>query len=229
MAGRCLGQGKTGGRRWLGGHRLTRSRVGHRWPSGVAASVVLVAAALLAFPSFATQLGVPLTAAHQGEPASGGEDTAALSDGDWGGESSQEDAESADAPASSSPPDTETLANEVCQERLARLAGPDNPFSTELIGAYPTSAGEAATAHEQRRGAGFRSRLRDMDPSTFGAVCFFEADAIGLAHLPPEGVPLPDDVFTRVQEVVLVDGEVVGLAVGKAEMRPAPLSGEVGR
>lgn len=225
MRGRS-GRGMSGGRRSWGVRWLAAVWCGRWWLRGGVASAVLVGAAVLLFAAGASRVGVPTVAGYGQQPASGEADGQEASAGDdeasGSSEATSESREDSSEPSSQG---DEDVAEDACHERLARLAGPQNRFDMQLIGAYPTSVGEAADAHERRRGGQFRSELRDRAPTSFAAVCFFEAEAIGLAHPPPGGRPVPDGVHTRLQEVVLLDGEAVGFAVGRDEIRPAPLSG----
>lgn len=124
------------------------------------------------------------------------------------------DAASASAPAgegsareaNAAGPEPAAVAQEVCEARLRRYQGEDNPFNTSLAATFAQTAADAAAEDERVRGGGFRSGFRDRPPGQLVALCYFDADAFGLALPPSAGRSLPPRVPTRLQEVVSPDG-----------------------
>lgn len=128
------------------------------------------------------------------------------------------------SPAPSSP-----RATRACEARLAQYAGSDNPMNVSLVAAYDTTSEDVAADEERRRGDGRRSRWHDRPAGEFAAVCFFDADAFGVAGPPAPGAARP--AFDRLEEIVRSDGVPVVYEAGhKTDLsaRPIPSSGRQG-
>jgi hypothetical protein len=130
----------------------------------------------------------------------------------------------------SQPADPNAAAQRICNERLARYENPDRPIHASLVAAYPSTSGDVAAEDERQRGGGFRSSFRARQPSEFVAVCFFDADAFGLAGSPPPGAPPSANTYNRLEEVVRTDRTPYVLKAGhKDTLSPSPVPSGAGR
>lgn len=127
-------------------------------------------------------------------------------------------------------PAEEDTARQLCDKRLERYTstrspstGEENHLHARLLASYPAQAKDVASEEERRRERGFRSPFRDLPAEEVVALCFFEADALGVPpHIDPRR--LPPGVWKRMEVVLRSDGTPYVLRGGSAsEVKPAPV------
>ncbi len=137
------------------------------------------------------------------------------------------------APTSASGASTATSAQGVsalpaanmCEGRLAQLAGPVNPTHVSLVAVYDTTAAAVTSDDGRRHGPGFRSPFAQRPPAEHEGVCWFDADsflATPAAMLDPAKRAA---VIDRIQEIVRPDGVPILYTAGhKASLELTPIA-----
>lgn len=127
------------------------------------------------------------------------------------------------------PPPSSPQATRVCEARLAQYAGKDNPMHVTLVAAYASTAADVGADDERRKGSGYQSPWRGRPAGEFEAVCFFDADAFGVASPAKPGAPARTG-YDRLEEIVRPDGApVVYKAAHKNTLNPTPMPSGAGQ
>ena len=127
------------------------------------------------------------------------------------------------------PPPSSPQATAICQARLGQYAGKDNPMHVTLAAAYASTAADVGADDERGKGGKYRSPWRDRPAGEPEAVCFFDADAFGVAAPALPGRPARA-VYDRLEEIVRPDGApLVYKAAHKSTLNPAPIPSGAGQ